>query len=92
MSSGGGSSSRCGCATRPSPWTSRSSPAPTRGGTRLDLDEQRNPIEGELLDFTVFNPSAIWAAGNIVSNEHDLARFFRALLGAGCCPRRCWPR
>jgi D-alanyl-D-alanine carboxypeptidase len=54
---------------------------PHARGYSLDLDEEGNPIEGRLLDFTVFNPSAVWAAGNIVSNEQDLARFFRALLG-----------
>jgi D-alanyl-D-alanine carboxypeptidase len=54
---------------------------PHARGYSLDIDDDLNPIEGPLLDVTVYNPSAIWAAGNIVSNEQDLARFFRALLG-----------
>jgi D-alanyl-D-alanine carboxypeptidase len=54
---------------------------PHARGYSLDLDDDLSPIEGPLLDVTVYNPSAIWAAGNIVSNEEDLARFFRALLG-----------
>jgi D-alanyl-D-alanine carboxypeptidase len=54
---------------------------PHARGYSLDLDDELNPIEGPLLDVTVYNPSAVWAAGNIVSNERDLARFFRALLG-----------
>lgn len=59
---------------------------PHARGYSLDLDDELNPIEGPLLDFTVFNPSAIWGAGNIVSNEQDLARFFRALLGGRLLP------
>ena len=39
-----------------------------------------------MLDFTVYNPSLAWAAGNIVSDEEDLARFFRALLGGRLLP------
>ena len=50
-------------------------------GYALDLDEEGSPIEGPLLDFTVYNPSLAWAAGNIVSDMDDLARFYRALLG-----------
>jgi len=34
-----------------------------------------------LQDVTVGSPSVQWAAGALVSNAHDLARFFRALLG-----------
>jgi len=41
---------------------------------------------GRLLDFTVYNPSLAWAAGNIVSDVGDLARFFRALLGGRLLP------
>jgi D-alanyl-D-alanine carboxypeptidase len=50
-------------------------------GYSLALDDNLNPIEGALIDATVFNPSSLWAEGNIVANERDLARFFRALLG-----------
>jgi D-alanyl-D-alanine carboxypeptidase len=54
---------------------------PHARGYSLDLDDDLNPIEGPLLDVTVFNPSGIWATGNLVSNEQDLARFYRGLLG-----------
>jgi D-alanyl-D-alanine carboxypeptidase len=54
---------------------------PHASGYSVPLDDQFNPIEGPLLDLTVFNPSGVWAAGNLVSSERDLARFFRALLG-----------
>jgi CubicO group peptidase (beta-lactamase class C family) len=54
---------------------------PHARGYSLALDDDLNPIEGPLLDATVFNPSSLWAEGNIVSNERDLARFYRALLG-----------
>ena len=50
-------------------------------GYSLDLDDELNPVEGRLLDFTVYNPSLAWAAGNVVSDMDDLARFYRALLG-----------
>jgi D-alanyl-D-alanine carboxypeptidase len=54
---------------------------PHARGYSLALDDDLNPIEGPLLDLTVYNPSGIWAAGNLVSDEQDLARFFGALLG-----------
>ena len=54
---------------------------PHASGYSLALDDNLNPIGGPLLDFTVYNPSSLWAEGNIVSTERDLARFFRALLG-----------
>jgi D-alanyl-D-alanine carboxypeptidase len=43
-------------------------------------------LDGPLLDFTVYNPSLAWAAGNLVSDLDDLARFFRALLGGRLLP------
>ena len=36
---------------------------------------------GELRDLTVFNASAGWAAGGLVSTAGDMARYWRALLG-----------
>jgi D-alanyl-D-alanine carboxypeptidase len=54
---------------------------PSARGYSLDHDEQGEPVEGPLLDLTVYNPSAMWAAGNMVSDLDDLARFYRALLG-----------
>jgi D-alanyl-D-alanine carboxypeptidase len=56
-------------------------PWPHPRGYSLDYDAEANPIEGRLLDFTVINPSLAWAAGNIVSDMDDVARFYRALLG-----------
>jgi D-alanyl-D-alanine carboxypeptidase len=43
-------------------------------------------LDGPLLDFTVQNPSHAWAAGNLISDLDDLARFFRALLGGRLLP------
>jgi D-alanyl-D-alanine carboxypeptidase len=50
-------------------------------GYSLPLGEQGPVVDGPLLDFTVYNPSLAWAAGNLVSDLGDLTRFFRALLG-----------
>ena len=54
---------------------------PHARGYSLDLDDDLAAVEGPLRDVTVYDPSALWAAGNLVSTERDLARFFRALLG-----------
>ena len=59
---------------------------PSARGYSLDLDEAGTPIEGRLLDFTVYNPSLAWGAGNIVSDMDDIARFYRALLGGRLLP------
>jgi D-alanyl-D-alanine carboxypeptidase len=50
-------------------------------GYSLPLGDQGPVLDGPLLDFTVYNPSLVWAAGNLVSDLDDLTRFFRALLG-----------
>jgi D-alanyl-D-alanine carboxypeptidase len=50
-------------------------------GYSLPLGDQGPVVDGPLLDFTVYNPSLAWAAGNLVSDLGDLTRFFRALLG-----------
>jgi D-alanyl-D-alanine carboxypeptidase len=50
-------------------------------GYSLPLGDQGPVMDGPLLDFTVYNPSLAWAAGNVVSDLGDLTRFFRALLG-----------
>jgi D-alanyl-D-alanine carboxypeptidase len=50
-------------------------------GYSLAGDDELGFVEGPLLDFTVYNPSLAWAAGSIVSDMDDLARFYRALLG-----------
>jgi D-alanyl-D-alanine carboxypeptidase len=36
--------------------------------------------DGQPFDVTDLNPSAAWAAGALISNTGDLARFFRALM------------
>jgi D-alanyl-D-alanine carboxypeptidase len=59
---------------------------PHPSGYSLDYDDTGNPIEGRLLDFTVYNPSMAWAAGNIVADMDDIARFYRALLGGRLLP------
>jgi D-alanyl-D-alanine carboxypeptidase len=45
-------------------------------------------LNGPLLDFTVYNPSLVWAAGNLISTLDDLTRFLRALLGGRLLPPR----
>lgn len=54
---------------------------PHARGYTLDRDDDLAPIEGPLLDFTVYDPSLAWAAGNLVSDLDDIARFNGALLG-----------
>jgi D-alanyl-D-alanine carboxypeptidase len=56
-------------------------------GYSLPLGDQGPVLDGPLLDFTVYNPSLAWAAGNVVSDLGDLTRFFRALLGGRLLPR-----
>jgi D-alanyl-D-alanine carboxypeptidase len=51
-------------------------------GYSLPVDPLRGPIEtGELVDFTLLNPSFAWGAGNVTSDLEDLLRFLRGLLG-----------
>jgi D-alanyl-D-alanine carboxypeptidase len=38
-------------------------------------------VGGKLRDLTVFNSSAAWATGGLVSTVSDMARYWRALLG-----------
>jgi D-alanyl-D-alanine carboxypeptidase len=59
-------------------------PGPNPRGYSLPFPQQQGP----LLDFTVFNPSLAWGAGNLVSDLADLERFFRALLGGRLLPPR----
>ncbi|MFG3054181.1 serine hydrolase domain-containing protein [Kitasatospora sp. NPDC048239] len=46
----------------------------------------RNPADGPLRDFTELDPSAGWAAGQLISTNSDLNRFFGALLGGRLLP------
>jgi D-alanyl-D-alanine carboxypeptidase len=57
-------------------------------GYSLPLSPQGEVLDGPLVDFTVYNPSLAWAAGALVSDLDDLARFFRALLGGRLLPPR----
>ncbi|MFD8087238.1 serine hydrolase domain-containing protein [Kitasatospora sp. NPDC059722] len=46
----------------------------------------RNPVDGPLRDFTESDPSAGWAAGQLISTNSDLNRFFTALLAGHLLP------
>ncbi len=37
-------------------------------------------IDGGLRDFSVYNMTFLWAAGELISTPHDINRFYRALL------------
>jgi D-alanyl-D-alanine carboxypeptidase len=64
----------------------KSLPRPfTRGYSNL-FDADGLPADGRLVDLTRYQPSALWAMGNIVSNPADLRRFYRALLGGRLLP------
>jgi D-alanyl-D-alanine carboxypeptidase len=59
-------------------------PGPNPRGYSLPFGQEAGP----LLDFTVYNPSLAWGAGNLISDLGDLERFFRALLGGQLLPPR----
>ncbi|MFI5743994.1 serine hydrolase domain-containing protein [Streptomyces anulatus] len=46
----------------------------------------RSPEDGPLRDFTEMDPSAGWAAGQLISTNSDLNRFFTALLAGRLLP------
>ncbi|MFG3404337.1 serine hydrolase domain-containing protein [Streptomyces sp. NPDC048142] len=46
----------------------------------------RSPADGPLRDFTKMDPSAGWAAGQLISTNSDLNRFFTALLAGRLLP------
>ncbi|MFI6154095.1 serine hydrolase domain-containing protein [Kitasatospora sp. NPDC051170] len=46
----------------------------------------RNPANGPLRDFTELDPSAGWAAGQLISTNSDLNSFFTALLAGRLLP------
>ncbi|MFJ2578175.1 serine hydrolase domain-containing protein [Kitasatospora aureofaciens] len=46
----------------------------------------RNPADGPLRDFTGLDPSAGWAAGQLISTNSDLNSFFTALLAGRLLP------
>ncbi|WP_231591499.1 serine hydrolase, partial [Saccharothrix sp. ST-888] len=47
---------------------------------------QRNPAHGPRRDFTELDPSAGCAAGQLISTNSDLNRFFTALLAGHLLP------
>jgi D-alanyl-D-alanine carboxypeptidase len=57
----------------------------TRGYSNL-FDADGLPAEGAVIDVTEYNPSALWAMGNMVSTTGDLRTFYRALLGGWLLP------
>jgi D-alanyl-D-alanine carboxypeptidase len=59
-------------------------PGPNPRGYSLPLVDEAGP----LLDFTVYNPSLAWGAGNLISTLADLEHFFRALLGGRLLPAK----
>ncbi|MFD5921685.1 serine hydrolase domain-containing protein [Kitasatospora sp. NPDC058201] len=46
----------------------------------------RNPTDGPLREYTEMDPSWGWAAGQLISTNSDLNRFFGALLGGELLP------
>ncbi|WP_037835892.1 serine hydrolase domain-containing protein [Streptomyces sp. NRRL S-244] len=46
----------------------------------------RNPADGPLRDFTEMDPSWAWAAGQLISTNSDLNRFFTELLAGRLLP------
>ncbi|WP_328961015.1 serine hydrolase domain-containing protein [Streptomyces virginiae] len=46
----------------------------------------RNPADGPLRDFTEMDPSWGWSAGQLISTNSDLNRFFTALLAGRLLP------
>jgi D-alanyl-D-alanine carboxypeptidase len=61
-------------------------PGPSAHGYSLPLDPNQGPVEGDLVDMTLLNPSFAWAAGNVVSDVDDLTRFLSGLLTGRLLP------
>lgn len=57
----------------------------TRGYTFL-FDEFGQPIPGTRTDVTNYNPSALWAMGNMISTNDDLNKYLKALIGGKLLP------
>jgi D-alanyl-D-alanine carboxypeptidase len=57
----------------------------TRGYSHL-FDAEGLPAAGPLIDVTEYNPSALWAMGNVLSTLDDLRRFYAALLAGRLLP------
>jgi D-alanyl-D-alanine carboxypeptidase len=61
-------------------------PRPFTRGYSFFFDADGLPVEGPILDVTEYNPSSLWAVGNVVSTLDDLRTFYRALLGGRLLP------
>jgi D-alanyl-D-alanine carboxypeptidase len=61
---------------------------PHAHGYSLARDARLAPRPGPLVDFTRFDPSLAWGAGNAISTAGDVGRFFGALLGGRLLPAR----
>jgi D-alanyl-D-alanine carboxypeptidase len=57
-------------------------------GYSLARDATLAPVPGPLVDYTTFDPSLAWGAGNAISTAGDVGRFFGALLGGRLLPAR----
>jgi D-alanyl-D-alanine carboxypeptidase len=69
------------------PVTSETLPTPFVHGYSLPLGGNGQPVPGgEPIDFTQYNPSALWATGALISNPADLNVFNRALLSGQLLP------
>ena len=58
---------------------------PFARGYSLLFDADGLPADGPMIDVTAYDPSALWAMGNIVSHRSTSA--LRALLGGSLLPR-----
>jgi D-alanyl-D-alanine carboxypeptidase len=63
------------------PTTRRTLPRPFARGYSVPFGADGLPADGPLIDVTEYDPSALWAMGNITSTPADLRVFYRALLG-----------
>ena len=68
------------------PVTERTLLRPFTRGYTLRFDADGLPVGGRRIDVTAYNPSALWAMGNVVSTLEDLRKFYSALLGGRLLP------
>jgi D-alanyl-D-alanine carboxypeptidase len=68
------------------PATKMALPRPFTRGYSYFFDADGLPAEGPLVDVTEYNPSGLWAVGNVVSTLDDLRTFYGALLGGRLLP------
>lgn len=68
------------------PLTTTSMPSPSTHGYTLLFDEHLAPEPGTMTDVTNYNPSALWAMGNMISTTNDLNTYMKALIGGQLLP------